>query len=506
MRFAELMRAIALGSDRDCIYNGINADSVDTIVNNVTTDSRRVRPDTLFIALRGGKSDGHSFIPQAIESGAAAVILEDESFVPARCVVPHIVCPDIRGRLPRLAVHFYGSPTRSLTVIGVTGTNGKTSTTYYLKAILEAAGIPTGLIGTIEHIIGSEREAAANTTPDALKLQELFARMLAAGMRAAVMEVSSHGLALGRTEGIEFDGAIFTNITEDHLDFHKTMEDYLAAKLLFADQLEGSVKSNKWYCCNRDIQYGGTVKARLRRSGLPIWYFGAGDGGETEAHSVTARGAAASLDETSYMLCHGEAGLTRVELASRGYFNIYNSLAAASAALALGIAPEIIARGMAEVRIPGRFELVPNDRGFLVAVDYAHTDDALANLLSSARRLDPKRIITVFGCGGDRDRAKRPRMARAASSLSDMVIVTSDNPRTENPDAIIQDILPGIVDSGRARVVPDRAEAIRAALHEAQKGDIVLIAGKGHENYQIFADRTIHFDDREAAAEALAAL
>jgi len=498
MRFAELMSAIALRADRDCD------------INAVTADSRRVLPGTLFIAQKGAKSDGHAFIPQAIGLGASAIILEDARFVPPGCAVPWVVCADIRSRCARLAAHFYDHPTRSLTVVGVTGTNGKTSTTYYLKAILEAAGIPAGLIGTIEHIIGNERETAANTTPDALKLQELFARMRAAGMRAAVMEVSSHGLALGRTEGIEFDGAIFTNITEDHLDFHKTMEDYLAAKLLFADQLEAGAKPHKWYCCNRDIQYGGTVKARLRKGGLPVWYFSAdgngGNDGEAGAHSVYARDAVASIDETAYTLCHGDAAIAQVRLASRGYFNIYNSLAAASAALALGIAPEIIARGMAGVRIPGRFELVPNDRGFLVAVDYAHTDDALANLLSSARRLDPKRIITVFGCGGDRDRAKRPRMARAASSLSDMVIVTSDNPRTEDPDAIIQDILPGIVAADRARVVPDRAEAIRAALREAQKGDIVLIAGKGHENYQIFADRTIHFDDREAAAEALAAL
>ncbi|MDR2733598.1 MAG: UDP-N-acetylmuramoyl-L-alanyl-D-glutamate--2,6-diaminopimelate ligase [Spirochaetota bacterium] len=498
MRFVELMGAIAPGYDRDCE------------ISAVTTDSRRVAPGTLFIALKGVKSDGHTFIPQAIEQGAAAIILEDAGFIPAKCAVPCVVCADIRKQLAGLAARFYGNPTRALTVIGVTGTNGKTSTTYYLKAILEAAGIPTGLIGTIEHIIGSEREPAANTTPDGLKLQELFARMRDAGMRAAVMEVSSHGLALGRTEGIEFDGAIFTNITEDHLDFHKTMEEYLAAKLLFADQLERSAKSNTWYCCNRDIQYADTVKARLRKSGLPIWYFGEGDAGAdprgTGAEYILARDAVASLHETSYMLCRRETALARTELASRGYFNIYNSLAAASAALALGIAPDIIARGMAEVRIPGRFELVPNDRGFLVAVDYAHTDDALANLLSSARRLEPGRIITVFGCGGDRDRAKRPKMARAASSLSDMVIVTSDNPRTENPEAIIQDILPGITDTNRARVCVDRASAIRAALREARKGDIVLIAGKGHENYQIFADRTIHFDDREIAAEALAAL
>jgi len=502
MRLVELMRALSLASESDCA------------IESVTTDSRRVSRGALFIALKGGKADGHAFIPQALAAGASAVLLEDPGFVPAQKPVPFIVCPDLRARLWKLAVCFYGDPTRSLTVIGVTGTNGKTSTTYYLKAILEAAGIPTGLIGTIQHIIGDERETATNTTPDALVLQGLFARMRGAGMRAVVMEVSSHGLALGRTRGVHFDGAVFTNITEDHLDFHGSMEEYVAAKLLFVDQLAQSAKSGKWICCNRDIQYADVVFERLARAQVPLRFFGVGEtpprddaqAAGSDAEYVLALDETATLNETSYTLSAGGAPQTRIRLAARGYFTIYNSLAAASAALSLGIAPETIARGMAEVRIPGRFELVPNERGFLVVVDYAHSDDALTNLISSARRLNPARIITVFGCGGDRDRKKRPLMARAASSLSDLVVVTSDNPRRENPEAIIQDIMPGIADSARARVCVDRREAIAAALREAREGDIVLIAGKGHEDYQIFADRTIHFDDREAAAEALAAL
>ena len=538
MNLAELIRAF-VPAPVPMLSEGCSADPLGCAICAISADSRLVRPGTLFIALKGAKSDGRAFITHAIASGAAAVLVEEVSSVPVMSPVPFIVYPDIRKDLWKLAVRFYGDPSRDMTVIGVTGTNGKTSTTYFMKAILEAAGLPTGLIGTIQHIIGEERETAANTTPDALKLQELLARMRGAGMQAVVMEVSSHGLALGRTEGIHFDGGVFTNITEDHLDFHNTMEEYVAAKLLFVDQLVRSAKRDKWICCNRDIQYGDVVKKKIAESGLPAWYFGVGHGAVSAGHGagcgypapprmaesaghgagceasgageippkyVLALDEVANIHETSYTLSAEGIGETRVRLAARGYFSIYNSLAASSSALARGIAPDIMARGMADVRIPGRFELVPNTRGFLVAVDYAHTDDALVNLISSARLLEPKRIITVFGCGGDRDRKKRPLMARAASSLSDIVVVTSDNPRTENPDAIIEDIMPGITDNARARVCADRAEAIRLAIREAREGDIVLIAGKGHEDYQIFADRTIHFDDREAAAEALSAL
>jgi UDP-N-acetylmuramyl-tripeptide synthetase len=515
MRLVELMRALDSASCGYSAAGGALCADMDCDISALTDDSRRVRPGTLFIALKGEKSNGHTFIPQAIAAGASAILLEDASYVPEQSPIPFIVYPNIRRDLWKLAVHFYGDPTRSLIVIGITGTNGKTSTTYFIKSVLEAANIAAGLIGTIQHIIGDECEPAANTTPDALKLQELFARMRDAGMKAVVMEVSSHALALGRTEGIHFDGGIFTNITEDHLDFHKTMEAYVEAKLLLVDLLVRSEKKNKWICCNRDIQYAGMIKKKIRESGLPVWYFGEGrdalgsaEGQEDSgaAGYVLALDAVANIHETSYTLSAGGFQETRVQLAARGYFTIYNSLAASCAALACGLAPDTIARGMTGVRIPGRFELVPHDRGFLVAVDYAHTDDALTNLISSARRLEPKRIITVFGCGGDRDRKKRPLMAHAASSLSDLVIVTSDNPRTEKPESIIEDILPGIVDRDRARVCVDRAEAIRMALRQAGEGDIVLIAGKGHEDYQIFADRTIHFDDSEVAAEVLSSL
>lgn len=477
----------------------------DAEITSVETDSRKVTPGCLFVAMKGTKADGHAHIPGALARGAAAVIVEDPAAIGAESTVPHLCCTTIRTDLWKLAAAFYGDPTRSLCVIGVTGTNGKTSTTYYLKGILDAAGMPAGLIGTIQYVVGDHVETAVNTTPDALELQRLFARMRDAGLRAVVMEVSSHALVLGRVKGVHFDTAIFTNLTEDHLDFHGTMENYVDAKLLFLDYLAASCKTKTSVCCNSAIQFGERVHPRIAASGLPVWYFGVASEAAAgqPAPDVVAVDETASLDRTAYLLT-APAGKVLVSLAARGYFNIYNSLAAASAALAVGASLETVREGMAGVRIPGRFELVDNTRGFLVAVDYAHTDDALSNLIRSARRLEPARVITVFGCGGDRDRKKRSLMGRAASSLSDLVIVTSDNPRSEDPEAIIRDIMPGIVDPEKALIEPDRRQAIRKAVEMARQGDIVLIAGKGHEDYQIFSDRTIHFDDREVAREALA--
>lgn len=476
----------------------------DVNITSVETDSRKVVPGSLFVAMKGAKTDGHAHIRGAIERGAAAVLVENPLAVEGLGTVPTLSCPTIRADLWKLATAFYGDPTRELCVIGVTGTNGKTSTTYYLKGILDAAGMPAGLIGTIQNIIADQVEPAVNTTPDALELQRLFARMRDAGLHSVVMEVSSHALAQGRVKGVHFDLAIFTNLTEDHLDYHGTMENYVDAKLLFLEYLAASCKKRTSICCNAAIQYAERVHARLALSGFPLWYYGVASEASAQqpAAKVMALDELASLDKTTYLLT-APTGKIQVSLAARGYFNIYNSLAAASAALALGISLEAVSAGMAAVRIPGRFELVENRRGFLLVVDYAHTEDALANLIRSARRLEPRRVITVFGCGGDRDKTKRPLMGRAASSLSDLVIVTSDNPRIEDPAAIIRDILPGISDPERVVVEPDRREAIRKAVALARQGDIVLIAGKGHEDYQIFSTGTIHFDDREVAREVL---
>jgi len=492
MRLQDCAASLGLHSDRDA---GITS---------IETDSRKVGPGCLFIAMKGAKADGHGHIPAAIERGAAAILVEDAAFLQGQESVPHLHCPAIREDLWKLASAFYGNPTRDLTVIGITGTNGKTSTTYYLKGILDAAGIPAGLIGTIQYIVGDHVEKAVNTTPDALELQRLFARMRDAGLQSVVMEVSSHALSLGRVKGVHFDAAVFTNITEDHLDFHGSMENYVDAKLLFLEYLAASCKSVKHVCCNSSIQFGERVHPRIASSGISVRYFGVSS--EFEAGQpvpdVAVIDETASLERTSFVLKTSDAGIP-VSLEARGFFNVYNSLAAACAALAVGIPLGQIPGGLSRVRIPGRFELVENTRGILVAVDYAHTDDALSNLIRSARRLEPARVITVFGCGGDRDRKKRPLMGHAASSLSDLVIVTSDNPRSEDPDAIIRDIMPGIIDPEKAIIEPDRRRAIFRAVSLARRGDIVLIAGKGHEDYQIFRDRTIHFDDREVAREAL---
>lgn len=469
-------------------------------ISGITADSRQVAPGMLFVALAGERVDGHAYAVQAAQAGAAAVLAEDASRI-GSCGVPVFEYRQLARELYKIACHFYGYPSSRLTVIGVTGTNGKTSTVFFIKNILQTAGRRAGLIGTIHNEIGDLIVPAVNTTPDALSLQKLLAEMVDAGMDSVVMEVSSHALALERVGGIEFDTAVFTNLTEDHLDFHGTMEAYVGAKLRFLDCLIKSRKPNKRVCCNSRIEFRDRVFAAIDASGLPCWTFGVDASADFSAEEITA-----DLQRTAYRL-HGPSGSAAVSLEARGYFAVYNSLAAAAAASACGTALDAIAAGLQPVQIPGRFEIVSGRDPRLVVVDYAHTDDALTNLIDAARRLNPSRILTVFGCGGDRDRRKRPLMAKAAAAGSDLLFVTSDNPRSEDPEKILDDVFAGLADSAvPARRIVDRAEAIRAALDAAQPGDVVLIAGKGHETYQIFADRTVHFDDREVARSALGAV
>jgi len=418
--------------------------------------------------------------------------------------IPVVCVDDSRRALGVLAGRFYGDPSSRLCMVGVTGTNGKTTVTYLCKAVLEAAGRRVGLIGTVSYQIGAECLPASHTTPGAVELQALLARMVSAGMEAVVMEVSSHALAQDRTAGCEFDVAIFTNLTQDHLDFHHDMDSYFQAKLrLFADLNPAGRKSRpKRAVVNVDDARGGRVCGASR---VPVWTYAIRQPADIRAEDVQL--ALSGIRFTAVTPC----GRFPIESRLVGEHNVYNILAAIGAGLHEGVPPEVVQRGIASVaNVPGRFERVEAGQDFTVVVDYAHTDDALLRLLTAARALKAGRIITVFGCGGDRDRGKRPQMGRVAARLSDVVFLTSDNPRSEDPAAILREIELGVRDvlaekPVRYEVIADRRAAIEAAVREAKAGDMVLIAGKGHEDYQIVGSTRLHFDDREVARAAIEA-
>jgi len=460
---------------------------LDTEVTGISYDTRRTARGDIFVALRGGKADGHDFIGQAIERGAAAVLHE------GRCPalgVPSVRVSDSRAALARLAANFHGRPSERLALAGVTGTNGKTTVTYLLKSILEAGGRKTGLIGTISYMMGGEAFPAPFTTPEAPEFQGLLARMLRAGVSHVASEVSSHALAQRRGDCSGFRTAVFTNLTRDHLDFHGDMESYFKAKeRLFKELLSPSGTA----VINADDPYGRRLISGQRGN---VISYSAQDEADLFARDITMGPEGLSF---GLVLDGGEA---RVESALTGPFNVQNILAAAGAALALGASAEDVVRGVGEMRqVRGRFEKVDMGQGFLLVIDYAHTEDALRRLLLAARQVTAGRLITVFGCGGDRDRGKRPAMGRAASELSDVVFITSDNPRSEDPIAIIEEIKAGA--GGGCEVVPDRAEAIERAVMAARPSDTVVIAGKGHEDYQEIKGVRRHFSDREAAEAAL---
>jgi UDP-N-acetylmuramoyl-L-alanyl-D-glutamate--2,6-diaminopimelate ligase len=466
-----------------------------TPVAGLEYDSRRVHPGFLFFAFPGARADGREFANQASEKGAVATVSElpaPEGFLRRWIEVEHG-----RQALALAARNFYGNPASAnpdarLKLTGVTGTNGKTTTTFLIDAVLRAAGMTTAMVGTIEYRVANEVRPAVNTTPESLDLYRLFQELEQLGGTHVTMEVSSHALALGRVYGMWFHTAVFTNLTRDHLDFHHTMEGYFAAKrLLFAP--EGTVVP-EWAVINFDDPYGrqiGPAAHTLR--------YGFDDGADLRASSLEM-----NFDGLRFAV---EQDGERVQLTSPlvGKFNAYNILAACGAALSYGLDWSTITRAVANApRVPGRLEPVQQGQPFLIVVDYAHTDDALRNVISVARELHPKRVITLFGCGGDRDRTKRPLMAQAAAQASDYVVLTSDNPRSEDPLGIMNDALVGLrrFDTPHA-IEPDRAKAIRAALREARAGDIVILAGKGHETYQVLKDRVIHFDDREVARDVL---
>ncbi len=469
----------------------------DRSVTGIAYDSRRVERDFLFVAVKGFKTDGHLYIQDAVNRGAAAVVTEQDLPVPGDAV--RITASDTRRLLPLLSARFFGAPSRKMKMVGVTGTNGKTTTTNLIETIFRAHGVKTGLIGTIQNRIGNRALAVEHTTPESTDLQSLLAEMTGAGVEAVIMEVSSHALALHRVDQCEFDTAVFTNLTQDHLDFHGSMEDYLAAKLVLFEQLgRDAVKTGpKRAVVNADDPVAKRIIAACT---VPVTTYGIKRRADISATDVKISTRGVSFTA----VLEGDAMSLNLKMTAR--FNVYNALAAIAAGVAAGIPPAVIKGALEGVSgVPGRFELVDRGQSFAVVIDYAHTPDGLENVLSTAREVAKGKVIAVFGCGGDRDRTKRPLMGEIAARLSSLAVVTSDNPRSENPLTIINDIMVGVqrVPEAAYLVLPDRREAIEKAIRAAGPGDVVVIAGKGHEDYQIIGDRRLHFDDREEAAVVL---
>ena len=457
----------------------VGAGSVE--IGDLAYDSRKVEPGTLFFCVVGERADGHEFAPRAVEDGAAALVVEREL---TDLAVPQLVVPDSRAAMAPLAARFWDDPTAKLQMVGVTGTNGKTTTAFLIHEILRAADIRCGLLGTVKQVVGGVEKEVVRTTPEAIELQRTFRQMLEGGDEACAMEVSSHAMTLHRADAIHFDVALFTNLTQDHLDFHADMEDYFLAKRRLFEAGPGT------RIVNVDDAYG----RRLAEEFDCVTFSAEGAEADYSAREIEfdASGAAFSVGEM------------RLRTGLPGHFNVANALGAFTAAEAIGVGSDFAAAGLARAeRVPGRFEPVDEGQGFSVLVDYAHTPDSLENVLRAARRLTAGRLISVFGAGGDRDRDKRPKMGLAGAELSDLTVITSDNPRSEDPEAIVAEVAGG-AEGGEVEIVVDRREAIALALARAEPGDTVVIAGKGHEQGQEFADgRKIPFDDREVAREEL---
>ncbi|MHB1674125.1 MAG: UDP-N-acetylmuramoyl-L-alanyl-D-glutamate--2,6-diaminopimelate ligase [Acidobacteriaceae bacterium] len=473
-------------------------------ISDVVYDSRQVTTGALFVAMHGGTTDGNCFVENALQHGAVAVVTDSEpTWLKIRADHPEVAVALVghgRRALAEISANFFSHPERSLRLSGVTGTNGKTTTTYMLESMLRSAGRTSVLVGTIEYHVGDEVRPSPHTTPESRDLFQLFAEGVAAGATEAVMEVSSHALEQGRVWGLHWDTAVFTNLTQDHLDFHGTMEAYFAAKAkMFIG--EGGAAPPRVAIIHSEDEYGRRLISMAQGAGCDVVEFGLNRG------DFRATEVALAANGTRFQMMT-PTGSVALHTHLPGPVNVLNLLAASAAAMARGLTHEEIARGVEAIAyVPGRFQTVDCGQPFTVAVDYAHTDDALRNVTRLARQLaTPRngRVIMVFGCGGDRDRSKRPRMGLAAGEGSDFVVATSDNPRSENPDAILAEILPGLKASGvQFRVEEDRASAIRLAVGAAQENDVVLIAGKGHEKVQILRDRTIPFDDAAEAREAL---
>jgi UDP-N-acetylmuramoyl-L-alanyl-D-glutamate--2,6-diaminopimelate ligase len=455
-------------------------------ISSIEEDSRMVKPGSLFVAIRGFETDGHNYIAQALENGAVAVIAECGPSIDSRIILNPGA--ENRGLLSLIAARFYEYPWNELVTVGITGTNGKTSTARMLHWICEKQGYRSGIMGTVGHLIGGREVQATVTTPGSLSIARMMRKMLEAGDRCCIMEVSSHALSLSRVEDVRYDAALFTNISQDHLDYHSSMEEYLNCKKHLFDL----VKKN------------GSSIVGTYSPGYPL-IEGAVTFGTSENDSYRISDLSCELGSISFLF-NTDEGSIPVRMHIPGRFNIFNAAGAMAAASELGIEPAAAAECLSDFPgVPGRLQSVDLGQDFLVAVDYAHTPDALERVLQQASELTGNRVIAVFGAGGDRDSKKRPIMGRIAQSIADIVIVTSDNPRTEQPESIIQDIMSGFISGTECQVIvePDRRRAILTAIRTARAGDVVIVAGKGHEDYQILGREKIHFDDREEAAAAL---
>ncbi|WP_067922153.1 UDP-N-acetylmuramoyl-L-alanyl-D-glutamate--2,6-diaminopimelate ligase [Alicyclobacillus shizuokensis] len=470
----------------------------DVEVSGVCSDSRTVQPGDLFVAQRGYTVDGHQFAGDAVRRGAVAVVGER---IVQGVAVPQLVVPDSRLAGAILADVVYGHPSHHLQVIGVTGTNGKTTVTHLIEQVLSMAGRKTGLIGTLGSRIGGEYRTGVNTTPEAVELQSLLAEMVAAGCRSAVMEVSSHALDVGRVAGIRFHIGVFTNLTQDHLDYHGTMENYRAAKGKLFSRLGNTYGDTPAECAYAVVNADDPAAHYMREQTVAETVtYGIDQAADVRAREIHLhpRGASFRVD------CF--AGSAQVNLRLTGRFNVYNALAAFAVGLIEGLTPEQVAEALAAVTgIPGRLEAVVAGQPYTILVDYAHTPDSVENALQAIREFAERRVICVIGCGGDRDKGKRPLMAATACRLADWTVLTSDNPRTEDPESILDDMEAGVRRDypDRYERISDRREAIFRAVELAQPGDVVLVAGKGHETYQIIGHTKHPFDDREVAREAV---
>lgn len=472
MKLSELLKDVELADE-----------CPDIEVHKIAYDSRKVEKGDVFVCIKGYASDGHSFAKMAEEKGASVIVAEDSVDVN----IPVVYAKDTRLALALMSRAWFKNPLSEMKLIGVTGTNGKTTVTYLIKKILEDRGYKVGLIGTNQNMIGSEIIHTERTTPESYELYELFSDMVSAGCDYAVMEVSSHALELNRVGGCEYETAVFTNLTQDHLDFHGTMENYFNAKKKLFSMCKNAV-------VNTDCPYG----ARIAEEFSCLTY-GIDNDADLKAEdvSVTAKGVTYSVTyKSEKSQCH---------IKIPGKFSVYNSLAALGCALTLGVKKADAVRSLADANgVKGRAEIVDTNTDYTVIIDYAHTPDGLENIISTVNEFKKARVITVFGCGGDRDRTKRPKMGKMAASLSDFVVVTSDNPRTENPSSIIDDIMPGVLETNTPYIrIEKREKAIEYALEHAKKDDIIILAGKGHETYQILNEGTIHFDEREIVKQIL---
>lgn len=473
------------------ILEGIKYDilkgSLELSVNKIEYDSRNVNKDDMFICIEGFSTDGHKYINNAVASGASVIICTKEPEILPDCTV--IKVKDGRKTLAIAAANFYGHPAEKLKIIGVTGTNGKTTSTYMIKAILEKCGYKVGLVGTIANYIGNKKILSHRTTPESLELHKLFKDMLDQGVSYCVMEVSSHSLYLDRVYGIKFNEGIFTNLTQDHLDFHKTFENYYKAKLILFKNSDNSL-------INMDDSYGKKFYDDI--SGNKITY------GFKDSEDVKAADVKMHSRGIDFKLKYLNESIS-IKLNIPGRYNIYNALASAAACIKEGITLKQIKEGLEALKaVPGRCEAIATDLNldFDIILDYAHTPDGLVNILKTAREFTKRRLISVFGCGGDRDRTKRPVMGNIGSEFSDIAIITSDNPRSEDPMEIIKEIVKGI-NNDNYITIENRREAIKKAISIAQKDDVIVIAGKGHEDYQVLKEGTIHFDEREVVAQII---